>query len=226
MNAIRTEAAGATFSFRTISGEVIGTDQRSDSYTTGSSRTVIYEGSGGGSGHVETEVIVSRDIWVRDRDGREHHVRIATDVPVRVGQHLAFGYLQAERPATPRAFDDLVTVYVLSTDRYWATRPLETVAKRLVRQGMTPGRSLGILIFKLVGVGLVFSVIGIPLLVVLIAIAWVREAKRNALAAEITKAMEANHLEVLRVANASFRAEQHRHADLATTTQQAIGAAS
>ena len=226
MSAIRTEAAGATFSFRTISGEVVGTDQRSDSYTTGSSRTVIYDGSGGGSGHVDTEVVVNRDIWIRDGRGQEHHVRIATDVPVRVGQHLAFVYLQADRPATPRAFDGLVTVYVLSTDRYWATRPLGTVAKRLVRQEMTPGRSLGILVFKLVCVALVFSVIGIPLLVLLIAIAWIRAAKREALAAEIAKAMEASQLEVLRVAYSAFRAEQARLADAAATSPRAIGAAS
>lgn len=223
----RTEAAGTTFSFRTVSGEVIATDQRSDSYTTGSSRTVVIEGTGGGSGYVTTEVVVNRDIWFRDGGGQERHVRVAADVPVRVGQHVAVVHLKAERPSTRKTFDGVVSVYVLSTNRYWTTRPLGDVTRPLVEPEMTRARAFGTLLVYGVSVALCFGFVGIPMLIALFVWGKVSEAKRAGMAVEIAKAMEASHSETLRVTYRAYQVEQKRLAELtAAEKQRAIGAAS
>ena len=115
MNDGRTEAGGATFGFSCLSGEVIDTQQRSDSYTTGSSRTVVVDGYGGGGGHVSTDVVVSRDIWLRDRAGDEHHLPVQADQPIRVGQRIAVISLRAEKASTNRTYDGIVSVYAPAT---------------------------------------------------------------------------------------------------------------
>ena len=223
---IRTEAAGATFSFRTVSGEVLGTDQRSDSYMTGNSRTVIHEGSGGGHGHVSTEVVVTRDIWFRDVGGQEHHVRVARDVPVRVGQHVAVAYLAAERPATGKTFAGIVSIHVLSTDRYWTVRPLLGVATGLVEPDGGVWETVGTMVMWLGALALCFVLIGIPLLIALFVVGKLRERKKKALAAEIAKAMEASHVETLRLGYSAFQSEQKRLAEARTNATVAIGATS
>ena len=222
----RIEAVGATFSFRTISGEVIGTDQRSDSYTTGSSRTVVYEGSGGGSGHVETEVVVNRDIWFRDGAGQEHHVRIQSDVPVRAGQHVAMVYLKAERPASRTAVSDLVTVYVMSTDRYWTIRSLEATARALAEPTMSTGAALGYLLMWLIAIGLcVVFAVGVPLVIALFIMGRRQEKRKKALSAELAKALEASHLDAIRATYRAFQAEQKRLAVVEAGKPRSIGAA-
>ena len=226
MDDIRTEAAGATFSFRTVSGEVLGTDQRSDSYTTGNSRTVIHEGSGGGHGHVSTEVVVTRDIWFRDVGGQEHHVRVARDVPVRVGQHVAVAYLAAERPATGKTFAGIVSIHVLSTDRYWTVRPLLGVATGLVEPEEGVWETVGTMVMWLGALALCFVLIGILLLIALFVVGKLRERKKKALAAEIAKAMEASHVETLRLGYSAFQSEQKRLAEARTNATVAIGATS
>ena len=223
----RTEAAGTTFSFRSISGEVIGTDQRSDSYTTGTSRTVIYDGSGGGSGHVTTEVVVNRDIWFRDGDAREHHVRVASDVPVRIGQRIAVVHLKAERPSTAKTFDGVVSVYVLSTDRYWTTTPLVAVNRRLVEPDKTSLRARGYALACALSVPLCFAFVGFPMILALFVWGKVQAFRRGELATEIAKAMEASLIEARRLAYCAFEADQKRLAELtAAEKPRAIGAAS
>ena len=90
-------AGGATLSFSCLESTVIKTDQRSDSYTTGSGRVLVLEGTGGGNSHVPTEVVISRDIWFNDREGQERHVRVNKDIPVREGQDIAFLYASGEK---------------------------------------------------------------------------------------------------------------------------------
>ena len=227
MDDIRTEAAGATFSFRTVSGEVLGTDQRSDSYTTGSSRTVIYEGSGGGHGHVSTKVVVNRDIWFRDGEGQEHHVRVNADIPVRVGQHVAVAYLEAERAASGRSFDRLVSIHVLTTDRYTVVRPFSAIARYIVERAWTQVDKIKVVLAFVLALGLCFIVVGIPLVIGLFVWLHLRERKLKALAAELAAALEAGHLETLRSTLVAFRVEQRRVAELGTAEKRrAIGAAS
>ena len=222
-----TETAGATFDFHVLSGEVVGTDQRSDSYTTGSSRTVIYEGTGGGGGHVETEVVVNRDIWLRDGGGHEHHVRVNADIPVRVGQHVAVAYLEAKRAASDRSFDRLVSVHVLTTDRYTVVRPFAAIARYMVERAWTQVDKIKFVLAFIIALGLCFVVVGIPLVIGLFVWLHLRERKLKALAAELAAALEAGHLETLRSTLAAFRLEQKRAAELgAAEKPQAIGVAS
>ncbi len=42
-------AGGATLTFSALKGVVLHTDQRSDSFTSGGGRTVVVDGSGGGT---------------------------------------------------------------------------------------------------------------------------------------------------------------------------------
>lgn len=105
MSGSQIETVGTLFEYVTAVGRVIDTAQRSDSYTTGASRTVVMNGTGGGGGRVKTTVVVNRDIWIRDAGGAEHHVRIRADVPVRVGQEIALVWLKARNAACKRSFE-------------------------------------------------------------------------------------------------------------------------
>jgi len=67
-------------------GEVLDTDQRSDTYVHGSGSSMIYKGSGGGSTNISSSVVVNRDIWLKDIEGKEIHVRLNLDLPIRKGQ--------------------------------------------------------------------------------------------------------------------------------------------
>lgn len=129
-------AGGATLSFSCLEGTVIKTDQRSDSYTTGSGRVLVLEGTGGGNSQVSTEVVVSRDIWFNDREGQEHHVRVNKDIPVREGQDIAFIYASGEKkrgkfPASKQS--GLMSLYVLSTNTSYTVRSLDSMAVALAR---------------------------------------------------------------------------------------------
>lgn len=73
--------------FTAQSGTVISTEQRSDTYVSGS-------GSRGGHSHVSSSVEVTRDIWVKTADEKEQNWRYLTDIPVRESQKLYKIYLQ------------------------------------------------------------------------------------------------------------------------------------
>ena len=169
-------------------------------------------------------MVVTKAIWFRDARGNEHHVRVASDVPVRIGQHVALGYLTAERPASGKAVDDLASVYVLSTDQYWSTRDFGSVAKVLVEREMTPGGAVGILAMWVAALALCLVAIGIPLVIALFVMAKVHERRDKALAAEIATAMAASHLDVIRATWRTFQAEKKRLAEREPTKIRVIGA--
>ena len=225
MDSIPTEASGTTFRFSALSGEVVGTEQRSDSYTTGSSRTVVIDGTGGGGGHVSTSVVVSRDIWLRDAAGDEHHVRVQADLPIRTGQRIAILHLQATRPSTKRKIDSLVSVYTPSTDTYWKVQELEDVAQTL-SMPMWPQAAFFCLV-ALWGVSLFLCLagVGIPIVITLAVVWWKRVKKHKQEAAAILDALRANHQAVIRHEYASWRQDADRLRKPNQATTRTIGAA-
>ena len=225
MDSISTDACGTTFRFSALSGEVVGTEQRSDSYTTGSSRTVIIDGTGGGGGHVSTSVVVSRDIWLRDAVGDEHHVRVQADLPIRTGQQIAILYLQATRPSTKRKVDSLVSVYTPSTDTYWKVLELEEIAKTLSTPTWSMTGFVCLVAFWGVSLFLCLAGVGIPIVIALTVVWWKRVKKHKQEAAVILDALRADHQAVIRHEYANWRrdADRLRKPDQATT--RTIGAA-
>ncbi len=71
-----------------FAGKVLDTDQRSDTYVSGRGSSTVYQGSGGGSSYVSSKVVVQRDIWLVDKNGKELHIRTNKDIPVRTDQSV------------------------------------------------------------------------------------------------------------------------------------------
>ena len=126
---------------------------------------------------------------------------------------------------TRRSVDDLASVHVLSTDRYWTTRDFGQVALALVEPQPSWG-ALGTLAMWLGAPALCFVLIGFPLLIALFVMGRMHESKKNALAAELAKALEASHLDVVRTALRAFLAEQKRLATIEASKPRAIGVTS
>lgn len=204
------EACGMTFRVLSLSGDVIETEQRSDSYTTGSSRTVVIDGTGGGSGQVDTTVVVNRDVWLRDDAGHEHHVRVQAGLPIRIGQRIAFLSLEASRPVTGQKVHGLVSVYTPSTDTYWKIQTLDEIAKTLSEPKWEAAESLGILLLWIVSLGLCLIGIGIPIVITLVVIWWRRAKKHRRHATQILEALQAEHRTVIRQEHASWRRDADR----------------
>ena len=225
MNTTPIEACGTTFRVLSLSGEVIGTEQRSDSYTTGSSRTIVIEGTGGGSGRVDTTVLVSRDVWLRDAGGNEHHIRVQADLPIRTGQRIAFLSLQASRPVTGQRVDSLVSVYAPSTDTYWKIQTLDKVAKTLSEPKWDGAAFLGLLLLWVVSLGLCLIGIGVPLVITLVVIWWRRARKHTRHAVQILDALQTEHQAVIRQEHANWRRDVDQLAKPAQAATRTIGAA-
>ncbi len=81
-------AEGWNVRFYAVSGEVLDTEQRSDTYVSGQTTGATYKGTGGVTGHVTSKVVVQRDIWVKTDDGKEDHFRFEQDIPCRTGQRI------------------------------------------------------------------------------------------------------------------------------------------
>ena len=225
MDSIPIEACGTTFRFSALSGEVIETEQRSDSYTTGSSRTVVIDGTGGGGGHVSTTVVVSRDIWLRDATGHEHHVRVQQDLPIRAGQRIAILSLQAARPLTKRKIDGLVSVYAPSTDTYWKVRKLEGVAKTLSEPDWSAAASLGLLLLWGASLLLCLAGIGIPIVIALAVVWWMRAKKHKQDAVQILDALKMDHQAAIRHEYEDWRRDVDRLRKPVQAATPTIGAA-
>ncbi len=225
MDSIPAEACGTTFRFSALSGEVVGTEQRSDSYTTGSSRTVVIDGTGGGGGHVSTSVVVSRDIWLRDAAGDEHHVRVQADLPIRTGQRIAILHLQATRPIDeaqgrqPRVGLHAVDGHLLEGPGARGDR------QDPVHADLEHGGFVCLVAFWGVSLFLCLAGVGIPIVITLAVIWWKRVKKHKQEAVEILDALQADHQAVIRHEYASWRrdADRLRKPDQATT--RTIGAA-
>ena len=213
-------AGGATLSFSCLEGTVIKTDQRSDSYTTGSGRVLVLEGTGGGNSQVSTEVVISRDIWLNDREGQEHHVRVNKDIPVREGQDVAFIYASGEKkrgkfPASKQS--GLMSLYVLSTNTSYTVRSLNDLAVALARPYTTASMELGTLLAY--GMSLFFCLVyGVGLLPLgYLAVRDFRRKRRwREETADVVKELEAEHQRLLK----SFYSEHKKRLAAPQTSPQ------
>ncbi len=225
MDSIPIEAGGATLGFRTLTGAVIGTDQRSDSYTTGSSRTVVVDGQGGGSGHVSTMVVVNRDIWVRDAGGAEHHVRIAVDVPVRVGQDICIVLVEARKRSENRTVAGVATICVPSLNRQWTVMPLDGISASLVKFDPSQAAAFGYIALWGISLLACLILIGIPVMLFLIVRSFMGTARRKREGAEILSALKAEHERTLHLALDVWKEQQLRLAPASAAPMPAIGTA-
>ena len=203
-------AGDAAVSFTVLEGIVVGTDQRSDSYTSGSGRTLVIDGTGGGSSSVSTEVVVSRDIWIKDRGGQEHHVRISADVPVRAGQEVAFingrGEVAARPPRPAHSGGGLLAVYVLPTNTSYPVLPLQDLAGMLAAPPASTARKVGTAAAWLISLLLVpVFAIGIVLLVFLTIRAAMAAKRRRARQQVIQDGLQAGYQRLLDELYAGYR---------------------
>ena len=210
MSGNQTEAGGATFRFSALTGEVIDTQQRSDSYTTGSSRTVVVDGYGGGGGHVSTNVVVSRDIWLRTASGDEHHVRVQADLPIRIGQRIAVISLRVAKPSNNRTYDGIVSVYAPATDTYWTVKKLDAIARLLPLPNWPKigYQAWGLLWLASLAACLVG--IGIPIVIALGVRQWRENRRCSRETAAILAAFQAEHQALIRHEHDDWRREADR----------------
>lgn len=124
-------AGGLDGAFTAFVGTVIATERNSDSHVTGGGYTTSVNGQVFGNTNVTTDVTVSRDMWLRDVDGVEHHKRLQIDLPVRVGQRFAFVYYEGAIKRSKRPVVWGVRILNLSTDRYHEVNPTKFVAAAL-----------------------------------------------------------------------------------------------
>ena len=202
-------AGGAKLTFSSLEGVVLNTSQRSDSYTSGTGRTVVIDGSGGGTTSVNTTVVVSRDIWIRDPDGLEHHVRIMEDVPVRVGQQIAFIYCHATamKPGNKEhEAGGLMSVYVVSTNKVYTVLSPSVLMKQLVE----PPEHAGVAIFHLllwVFSVLLIAIFGVGLLALaaLFTRSFLVRKKRNSRSQAILGELNAEHRRLMQAIYSSYK---------------------
>ena len=126
-------AGGLDGAFTALVGTVIATERNSDSRVTGRGYTTSVNGQVFGGTNVTTEVTVTRDVWLRDAEGVEHHRRLKLDLPVRVGQRFAFvGYEGAIRLSKQPVSYEL-RILNLSMDRYHEVKPTKVVVNAVSR---------------------------------------------------------------------------------------------
>lgn len=78
-----------TYHFLAITGTIVATDQRSDTHISGHTNVSVNDGRGSGSHSISSEVKVVRDVWFKQENGEEHHVRMNRDMPMRPGHKVA-----------------------------------------------------------------------------------------------------------------------------------------
>ena len=126
-------AGGLDGAFTALVGTVIATERNSDSRVTGGGYTTSVNGQVFGNTNVTTDVTVTRDMWLHDVDGVEHHRRLQFDLPVRVGQRFAFiayeGAIRASR--LPAAYD--LRISNLSMGRFHEVKPTKVVVNAMSR---------------------------------------------------------------------------------------------
>ena len=77
------------YHFMAITGTIVATDQRSDTHISGHTNVSVNDGRGSGSHSISSEVKVVRDVWFKQENGQEHHVRMHRDMPMRPGHQVA-----------------------------------------------------------------------------------------------------------------------------------------
>ncbi|MCX2697420.1 hypothetical protein [Ochrobactrum chromiisoli] len=77
------------YHFMAITGKIIATDQRSDTHVSGQTNVSVNNGTGSGSHSIHSSVKVVRDVWFKQENDQEQHVRIHRDLPMRPGHQVA-----------------------------------------------------------------------------------------------------------------------------------------
>lgn len=111
-------AGGRSGELTALVGTVIGTERSSDTRVSGSGYATSVNGQVFGRTDITTGITVRRDIWLRDAEGLEHHKRLNIDLPVRVGQCLAFIDYEGETQSGRRNFKMEMGVKNFSTGKY------------------------------------------------------------------------------------------------------------
>lgn len=103
-----------------LAGEVIDTSRLS--------HTEVWSSDGGGGGYVgpyggnvsvsaprvHSQATTNTDIFLRDKQGKEHHVRVCdSDIPLRPGHQIELAYVKTGRDW------ELAVLHNHSTDKYW-----------------------------------------------------------------------------------------------------------
>lgn len=119
-------AAHPTFEFMTITGSVLESKSWNETRVSG--------GGGGGShgvyhaNSVSSSTVAQGEIWVRDRDGREHHIRFSgLEVPVRAG-HLFTAIYARHKKAQQGEFTALCYCNHTTGDTFSLDAGLETLS--------------------------------------------------------------------------------------------------
>lgn len=105
---------GRKLRFTTVSGEVLDTQQRSDTVVSGSGSV-----SGGyGSTTITSQVNVTRDIWIKDKNGIETHLQYGFEIPVRTGHKLVRIFLEGEYLTCGSGKIEM-SLFNANTNQYW-----------------------------------------------------------------------------------------------------------
>lgn len=83
------KVGSGVYHFMAITGAIVATDQRSDTHVSGQTNVSVSDGRGSGSHSISSSVNVVRDVWFKQENGEEHHVRIHRDMPMRPGHLVA-----------------------------------------------------------------------------------------------------------------------------------------
>lgn len=105
---------GHEYYFSANSGTVLSTESRSDTHVKGRGSVNTYQGTGGGSTHITSNVEITRDIWVVDDQGKEMNWRYHSDIPVREGQRIHRIYPYRDKVQFPEMY-----LYNSTTKQYW-----------------------------------------------------------------------------------------------------------
>ena len=96
------------FKLEILSGVVIDTNTRSDTYVSGSGSSSSYRGSGSGSTQISSTVMVTKEVWIKAVSGKEYRLQFS-DYAIRTGHVIHLGYV-----------DDIQQIlYNQTTDQFW-----------------------------------------------------------------------------------------------------------
>lgn len=144
---------GRKLRFTTVSGEVLDTQQRSDTVVSGSGSV-----SGGyGTTNITSQVNVTRDIWIKDKNGIETHLQYGFEIPVRTGHKLVIIFLDGEYLRCGSGKIEM-SLFNANTNQYWWVEGRYWLSEIEARN--TLFRSIlrwGLFVFILCCLGLIFA---------------------------------------------------------------------
>lgn len=114
---------GKEYTLDILTGIVIDTETRSDTYVSGSGSSASYNGTGGGHVNISSAVVVTKDIWVRSLSGKEYRYQMG-DVEARAGNIVCLGIIA----------DELLIFSNETTENNWTF--LDKIKKSISKFGM------------------------------------------------------------------------------------------